>query len=234
MVVSLSSPPRVKICGHTHEADIEISVDAGADAVGVIAEVPVETPREVPPDQARDLIETVPPFVTGVLVTMPSSPDDVAPLVETVRPDAVQVHAGLTPDELEDLYDRVSVPLIGAVDGSATDRIDEYAAVADALLLDSLDEAGAGGTGRTHDWDAARQAADSLSTPLVLAGGLTPDNVGDAVETASPYAVDVASGVEDEPGRKNPDAVRRFVQEAKDGPPAERGESDSRAEVDFQ
>ncbi|MFB6133224.1 MAG: phosphoribosylanthranilate isomerase [Halanaeroarchaeum sp.] len=232
MDIAPPTQPRVKICGHTRKADVRSSIDAGADAVGVIADVPVDTPREVSRNRARTLLEMVPPFVTGVLVTMPSSPGDVVELVERMRPDAVQIHAGLGPAQLQDVGGRLSIPVIPAVDGSDTENIDEYAAVGDAILLDSRDEEGAGGTGRTHDWDAARQVADSLSTPLVLAGGLTPDNVNEAVDTVSPDAVDVASGVEVDPGRKDPDAIRRFIQQTKGGVPADDGVGAFGREVD--
>ena len=85
---------------------------------------------------------------------------------------------------------------------------------ADALVVDSLDESGAGGTGETHDWARTRALVGSLSSPVVLAGGLTPGNVADAVETVDPFAVDVASGVEADPGRKDPAAVSAFVRAA--------------------
>ena len=205
---------RVKICGHTRLADVEASVAAGADAIGVIVDVPVDTPREVDPRQGADLLDVVPPFVTGVLVTMQDRVADVLELVETVRPDAVQVHGGLDATGMSELVARSPVPVIAVTDIVSAAEIDAFAGVADALLLDSRAPDGSGGTGRTHDWNAATAIRQEYDVALVLAGGLTPDNVGAAVETVDPFAVDVASGVEIEGGHKDHGAVERFVEEA--------------------
>ena len=204
---------RVKICGITNGADRDAAVAAGADAVGVIHGVPVETPREVDEATAESLVAGVPPLVTSVLVTMPTTVQQAVKRVDEVEPDAVQVHDGLAPAELGALSRRVSQQIIAVVDAEA-DNIDDYADHADALLVDSLDEAGAGGTGETHDWERTRELVASLDVPVLLAGGLTPDNVGEAVRTVGPFAVDTASGVEQAGGVKDHDAVRAFVANA--------------------
>lgn len=207
---------RVKVCGLTSPEDVAAAVAAGADAVGVIVDVPVDTPREVDAERASRLLAGLPPFVTGTLVTMAEDPDTVAGLVELVGADAVQVHDGLPPGDVSYLAARSDVPVLAAVDAATPERAERYANVADALLVDTVDETGAGGTGRTHDWTASRALVEDLATPVVLAGGLTPANVGEAVRTVGPFAVDVASGVEraDAPGRKDHDAVERFVDAA--------------------
>lgn len=204
---------RVKLCGITDERDLDAAVDAGADAVGVVSDVPVETPREVTPDRAADLVARIPPFVTSVLVTMPGDVAAAADLIVRVGPDAVQVH-GCTPDEIATLQGRLSVPVLAAID--VADDVDEYAAHAAALVLDSTDEAGAGGTGEVHDWDRAHEQVKALDVPVVLAGGLTPENVTDAVARVEPFAVDVASGVEAVGGTKDHDAMKEFVRRATD------------------
>lgn len=206
---------RVKICGHTTVEDVEASVRAGADAVGVIVDVPVETPREVSVDRAATLLDAVPPFVTGVIVTMPETPERAVELVDRLDPDALQVHGDLPRGDLAYLRSTLDVRLLATADADDPGRIDEYADLADAVLVDSVDEAGAGGTGRTHDWDRTQAAATAADATVVLAGGLTPDNVGDAVETVEPYGVDVASGVEATGGRKDHEAVASFVDRAK-------------------
>ncbi len=200
---------RVKVCGFTREADVDAAVAAGVDAVGAIVDVPVDTPREVSPGLARELFAAVPPFVSTVLVTMPESVDQARELVETVEPDALQVHAGVAPSEVETLA--AAVPTLAAVEPDDP-AIEAYGRAADGLVVDSTDESGAGGTGRTHDWTATRELA--LDTPVVLAGGLTPENVAQAVEVVEPFAVDVASGVEAEPGRKDPEQMTAFVEAA--------------------
>lgn len=210
---------RVKVCGHTREADVAASVAAGVDAVGVIVDVPVDTPREVDQETAASLFDAVPPFVSGTLVTMPESAEDALSLVDSLAPDVLQIHGGLDGVEIEDVAARVDIPLIigasASADAGATDDLASQAAIADAILLDSRDESGAGGTGRTHDWDRATQIRASLEVPVVLAGGLTPGNVADAVRTVDPYAVDVATGVEAAGGVKDHEAVQQFVREAK-------------------
>jgi len=211
---------RVKICGVTRPEDRDVAVTAGADAVGVICDVPVDTPRAVDEELAADLFDGVPPFVTGVLVTMPDAVEQAAALAEAVDPDAVQIHGGLSPAELGALRRRVSRPVVATVDAEA-EEIAAYADAADALLVDSVDAEGGGGTGETHDWDRTRDIVSELDVPVLLAGGLTPENVADAVETVRPFGVDVATGVErvDETGdriggEKDHDAVRRFVRTA--------------------
>jgi phosphoribosylanthranilate isomerase len=207
----------VKICGVTREADLETVADAGADAVGVIADVPVDTAREVEASEAASLLARAPPYLTTTLVTMPDSPGRAVELAEIVAPDVLQLHADFEPDEFRFVRAETGVRVVAALGSDETDRareLDEAGAV-DAVLIDSADEEGAGGTGRTHDWERTRDLAASLSTPTVLAGGLTPDNVAEAVRTVDPYAVDVASGVESDGGLKDEAAVRAFVRAAK-------------------
>lgn len=207
---------RVKICGLTNAADLATAVDAGADALGVICDVPVDTPREVSVEQARSLVSSAPPFVTTVVVTMCSDPDRAIELVETVGPDAIQLHGSVDSAVLERVQSAVDIDVVLAIDSdevSAAERYDGDGLV-DALLVDSVSDDGGGGTGETHDWERTRDATAALETPVVLAGGLTPANVADAVRTVEPFAVDVASGVETEGGVKDADAVRSFVERA--------------------
>ena len=205
---------RVKICGVTSPTDRDVAVAAGADAVGVISGVTVDTPREVDRDTAAGLVAGVPPLATSVLVTMPEAVQKAVRRVETVRPDVVQVHAGLEPNELGALRRRVDATVVAAVDAEGDD-VEDFAAVADGLLVDSVDADGGGGTGETHDWERTRDLVADLDVPVILAGGLTPDNVAEAVEAVRPFAVDVASGVESEGGVKDHDAVRQFVARTK-------------------
>jgi phosphoribosylanthranilate isomerase len=211
------SATRVKVCGVTRGEDREAVVAAGADAVGVISDVPVDTPREVSAGAAADLLGGVPPLVTGVLVTMPDTVEQAVDLAETVDPDALQVHGGLSPGELGALGHRLSQDLVVAVDAEADD-LRAYAEPADALLVDSVDADGGGGTGETHDWERTREVVADLDVPVILAGGLIPDNVAAAVETVRPFGVDVATGVERVDGdgdrvggEKDPETVREFV-----------------------
>lgn len=206
-----NSRTRVKICGLTSATDRDLAVAAGADAVGFISGVSVDTPREISTETAASLTTTTVPFVSTVLVTMPDRASDALTQIERIGPDAVQVH-GLSPDAVGALSSETDVSVIAAV--RAADSTN-YDSVADALVIDSLDDTGAGGTGETHDWERARGRIETLDSPVVLAGGLTPDNVGPAIETVSPYGVDVASGVEQAGGKKDPAAVRSFLQQVR-------------------
>lgn len=199
---------RVKICGITTREDLDIAVEAGADAVGFIADVPTDTPREIPATRAVELARAAPPFVTTVLVTMAERPEATVDLASRVQPDVVQIHGDLSPGDLAFLSAKIHGDVIKAV---SPEDAAKYDTVADALLIDSLDESGAGGTGETHDWDRAAELVESLDSPVVLAGGLTPENVAEAVRRVKPFAVDVASGVEVDPGRKDSEAVSAFV-----------------------
>ena len=205
---------RVKICGLTCPEDRDAAVAAGADALGFISGVPVETPRALPAREAATLVEGVAPLVTSVLVTGPDSVQSAVARQEQVGADLVQVHGDLPPASVGGLRERVGADVVVAVD-SVSDQTAAYAAAADALLVDSTTESGMGGTGETHDWKRTRAMAAAVDVPVVLAGGLTPENVREAAETVDPFAVDVASGVERDPGEKDHDAVEAFVTRAR-------------------
>ncbi|MFW5935555.1 MAG: phosphoribosylanthranilate isomerase [Halolamina sp.] len=204
---------RAKICGITRERDLAVAVEAGADAVGFIADVSVETPREVEPADAADLVAATPPLVTSVLVTMPDSPGRAVELTRAIGPDAVQLYGNFDADDVRFVRAETGAKVIPAMDYDERDRALAVDAAADAILLDSTED-GAGGTGETGDWEATRKLVAELSAPAILAGGLGPENVRRAAETVRPFAVDVASGVESQGGRKDADAVREFVREA--------------------
>ncbi|QCJ46193.1 MULTISPECIES: phosphoribosylanthranilate isomerase [Haloprofundus] len=208
---------RVKLCGFTRAADLRVAADAGVDAVGVITELPsdVESPREVTPSSAADLVAATPPFVTTVLVLMPETPERAVELSRLVDPDVLQLYGEFTVDELQYVRAEAETKLVTAVDAEEPERARELDPVVDAVLLDSVTDEGAGGTGETHDWEATAELAKRLCSPVVLAGGLTPENVEAAVETVDPYGVDAASGVELAGGIKDRDAVREFVYRAK-------------------
>ncbi|SEA12657.1 phosphoribosylanthranilate isomerase [Haloplanus vescus] len=205
---------RSKICGVTTEADLQAVADAGADAVGILTEVSVDTPREVAPERAADLVAAAPPFLSTVLVAMPETASRAVELAGAVTPDAIQLHGDFDETDIRYIRREARADVITAVDADDPDQARRYDDVADAILLDSTTESGAGGTGETHDWQAARDLVADLSSPVVLAGGLTPANVADAVRTVDPYAVDVSSGVEQTGGEKDHDAVRSFLRNA--------------------
>lgn len=210
---------RVKICGITTQEDRDLAIDAGADALGFTVDVDVETPREIPAATAADLIDDVPPFVTTVLVTMPDSPASAVDLLTETGADVAQIHGEHSPSTTTEIAAKSGRPVIRAIDPSTADPA-RHAATANGLLIDSTRAGGAGGTGKTHDWTRTRTLCETLDVPVILAGGLTPTNVAEAIRTVNPFGVDVASGVEQTGGRKDPDAVRSFLANATTHPGA--------------
>jgi len=205
---------RVKICGLTDPADLRAAIEAGADAVGIISAVSVDTPREVDRGTAAELVAEVPPFVTATLVAMPEDAEHAVDLVRAIRPDAIQLHGEFDAEDIGYIRAETGIKVIPAIDSTDVDRAHALDAAADAVLIDSTRDDGAGGTGETHDWESTGDLVEDLASPVILAGGLTPDNVAEAVRVAAPFAVDVASGVEREGGEKDHTAVATFIQNA--------------------
>jgi phosphoribosylanthranilate isomerase len=218
---------RVKICGTTSEDDLTTAVEAGADAVGFVVDYPDPVPWNIDRETARDLFARVKPFVSTVLVTTGSA-ETVTSLVRSVRPDAVQLHGDEDPETVGAVTSalaRAGVDTLKAVPMEPSEALPEQLATVrefaargvDGVVLDAKapDRRG-GGTGRTVPWDRARRIVDGCSVPVVLAGGLTPENVGAAVETVRPHAVDVISGVERERCVKSPERVAAFVDAVND------------------
>jgi phosphoribosylanthranilate isomerase len=197
---------RVKICGITCVEDALAAVSFGADALGFVF---APSPRRVSPDRARAIARELPPMVitVGVFVNAP---------LEWVR--EVQCLCGLSVVQLQGDEDEQATMLFGprvikalAVRPDRTIGEDSYPGA--TILLDAYSADARGGTGRTFDWSLATELAKKR--PIILAGGLTPDNVLDAVRVVRPYAVDVSSGVEMDPGRKDHEKLERFIRRAK-------------------
>ncbi len=195
---------RVKICGITSVQAAAAAVDAGADALGFVF-VP-GTPRAIGPEVAEQITVGVPPFVTSVGVFVDQSLEEILSVIARCRLQAVQLHG----NEPEALSRQIPVKVIKAI------RVREAADLrgigiypAHAFLLDAFVEGQPGGTGATISWDLARTATGRV--PVILSGGLRPENVARAVRAVRPYAVDVSSGVETSPGRKDHRKVRDFI-----------------------
>jgi len=202
---------RVKICGITRESDLEAAVKYGADALGFIVGF-TKSPRNLSTDLAKQLMSRVPLFVAKVLVTRFGGVETLKKLYSELRPNAIQLY------ECRDLSsvkkELSNVSLILPINPERTKSIDNFNGV-DALLLDSGNDEQPGGTGKTHDWNLSRSVRDNVSVPVILSGGLTPDNVVDAITKVRPYAVDVSSGVELSPGIKDHEKISLFIRRAK-------------------
>ncbi|MCD6525812.1 MAG: phosphoribosylanthranilate isomerase [Desulfuromonas sp.] len=199
---------RVKICGITSLVDAQQAVAAGADALGFVFYPP--SPRAIEPELAAEIISCLPPFVASVGLFVNEDPARIAQIVQSCQLDVVQLHG----DELPEHCDYSGVKVIKALrvrDEQCLDNAEGYPV--DALLIDAWDKDVYGGTGKLGRWDLARQAA--ARSVVVLAGGLNPENVAEAVREVTPFAVDVSSGVEHAPGKKDPLRMRAFVKNAK-------------------
>ncbi len=210
----------VKICGITNTADARLSLRY-ADAVGLIIDVPVQTPRKITLDEAVKIARACGGRIVAVI--MPESIDEVRNVCEQLNPFALQFHGDETPQFMEKVkalglpQKIIKVIHIDVPDADAIiKRIKKYEPFVDAILLDTRTDK-VGGTGKTHDWQISRVVVGRSNKPVILSGGLTPENVVDAVRIVRPFAVDTASGVELAPGRKDPDKVKRFAENAKLG-----------------
>ena len=190
---------RVKICGITTWDDARLSVDLGASALGFNFYPP--SPRSISPAEAWSIIRRLPPFVEAVGVFVNWPPLVVDAMARAVRLGAVQLHGAESPREVAELArKRRVIKAVTVKRGFRPASLQKYRA-ADAILLDGFARGLHGGTGRTLDWSLARAAGRHAR--IILAGGLTPENVAEAIRAAEPYAVDLASGVEARPGRKD-------------------------------
>jgi len=199
---------RVKICGITCVEDALAALEAGADALGFVFS---ESPRRINLHEARTIAKRLPPYAARVGVFVNEEPKVVQAVAALCLLDTVQLHGDEPPEDIPKL---AGLKIVKAFRVSRKEDLDGIASYkADAFLLDSRVKGKMGGTGKTFDWSLC-EAAKSHG-PLVLSGGLSCDNVVEAVERVKPYAVDVSSSVEREPGRKDHALVRRFIELAK-------------------
>lgn len=199
---------RVKICGITRPEDALVAAEAGADAIGLVF---APSPRRVTLEQAALILRVLPPLVTPVALFVDEAPEQIEFHCRTLGIRTVQLHGDEPPEVAHRLE---GLCLIKAF---RIETVADLAALkgypAEAYLLDSRVAGQRGGTGVAFDWTLAERAGHYGK--IILAGGLTPDNVAEAVRRVRPYAVDTSSGVESEPGKKDPAKVRDFVDAAK-------------------
>ncbi len=197
---------RVKICGITDPLEAAEIAALGVDALGFI--FVKESPRAADPEAAREIIAALPPFVDAVGVFMNEDPDHVNDMVRYCRLTHVQLHGSEPPEYCRTIDARILKVFRVGKDAPAP-AFSQYAGLVDGVLLDTYRKGVAGGTGETFDWEMV--GALELPAPLILAGGLGPDNVEAAIRTVCPHAVDLNSGVETAPGRKDIAKVRQVM-----------------------
>jgi len=200
---------RVKICGISRNEDLSTACAAGADALGFVFYA--KSPRNLSIEKAASLIKALPPFVQSVGLFVDAEPDFVRALLEAVPLDLLQFHGGENPEYCR----QFGRPYLKAVRVRPGVDLVKYASDfsdARALLLDAFVPGVPGGTGERFDW---RLIPAGLNKPIILSGGLNPDNVAEAVQTVQPWAVDVSSGVESAPGIKDAAKVAAFIERAR-------------------
>ncbi len=197
---------KVKICGITNLEDALMVAEAGADALGFV--FVSGSPRYIDPSAAEEIRRYLPPFLSVVGVFANARLEEVRRVAEACHLSAIQLHGEESPAYCSSL----GMPVIKGFrvkDEEVLERMNRYRV--EALLLDSYCSGQRGGTGKTFDWRLAQEA--KRYGRLILSGGLTPENVAEAIRTVRPYAVDVSSGVEERAGKKEKGKVKRFLEE---------------------
>ena len=210
-------PVEVKICGLTREADVDAAIQAGADMVGFVFFPP--SPRSVDIARAAELAARVPAGVLKVALSVDADDALLAEITETVGADMMQLHGHETPERAQAIRAMFGLPVMKAMAIAAREdvvRARAYEPAVDRLMFDAKPPADAtrpGGNALAFDWQLI--AGETWSKPWVLAGGLTPENVTEAVRVSGAVSVDVSTGVEDAPGIKNADKIQRFITAAR-------------------
>ncbi|MEM0949987.1 MAG: phosphoribosylanthranilate isomerase [Pseudomonadota bacterium] len=207
---------KVKICGLSEPAHVRVAAEAGAAYVGFVF-FP-KSPRNIRPSDARALALEVPVGVAKVALTVNAADDELAALTDEVPLDMLQLHGSEPPERVAEIRARFGLPVmkaVGVADASDLSALEAYGSVADQILVDAKPPKGSalpGGNGLSFDWRII--AGRRWPVPWMLAGGLSPDNVSEAIRLTGAQQVDVSSGVEAAPGQKNPDLIRAFMKAA--------------------
>ena len=199
---------KVKICGITNREDALWAVECGADALGFIFYK--KSPRYINPENAKKIISILPPFISTVGVFVNEDYNDVRDVKLLTDLNTVQLHGDESPSYCN-LIEGKLIKAIRIKNEKSIERLKKYSV--DAFLLDSFDTSSFGGSGLTFDWRLAEKAKQHGR--IILAGGLTPDNVEEAINKVAPFGVDVSSGVESKPGIKNKKKVKDFILKVK-------------------
>ena len=201
----------IKICGITSIDDAAAAVAAGADALGFNFYKP--SPRYISPQNAREIIQQLPSYVLTVGVFVNEQSDSVSRVVAESGIKALQLHGDESPEYCRELAaDHYVIKTLAVSQNFDTQTVQAYEVA--AIMLDTRDNNLRGGTGRAFDWSIAQQV-NELVPKLFLAGGLSPENIADAIDVVRPYAVDVCSALEDSPGKKNHNRLRSFINAAR-------------------
>lgn len=212
---------RVKICGIKSKDDALMAINYGADAIGLLVGQKHTSTDFIDIDTAKDIVQALPPFCSSVMVTHLVDTGEIIDLASKISVNTIQLHGDSSPNDAQlikialpyiKIYKAIHVTNENSVDGGK-----EFLPYVDAILLDTANASTGqvGGTGMTHDWSISKRIVETYDKPIILAGGLDPDNVTDAIKEVMPFGVDVNSGTKGESGYKDADKVRSFIRNAK-------------------
>ncbi len=199
---------RIKICGLTNLQDADLAVSLGADALGFIF---CKSPRQVSISQVHEILRGIPPFVNKVAVVRDFTEEQIRDILSELPIDTIQFHGSEPEDFCLQFKGYNLIKVISVRSEESLEELSNYTKI-NHFLLDTYTKAG-GGSGRTFNWKLAKKA-QKLGN-IILAGGLSPENVSQAISEGEPYGVDVSSGVESKPGVKDPDRLERFFRQAR-------------------
>lgn len=199
---------KIKICGITNYDDAALAANLGADALGFIF---ASSPRKIEPENARAIIRKLPPFVKSIGVFVNEETNKIMDIIEYCGLDNVQLHGNESPETCEEFMPR-TIKALRIKDDCTPEQYETYKGKVKAFLLDTYSEKAAGGTGKTFNWDMAVKIK-KLGVPIILAGGLVPSNIKDAILKVNPYGLDISSGIEEQPGKKDHSLMEKLFEE---------------------
>jgi phosphoribosylanthranilate isomerase len=211
----------VKICGMKRVEDALFAAENGANAIGLLVGQIHTSSDFIDPEVAHSIAEALPPSCASVMVTHLTDVARIKELLHIIQPTSIQLHGDSSIEDITQI--RIAFPSLHVIksihvtDTSAISEAKKFAPFVDALLLDSVNtESGQiGGTGKTHDWQTSKKIVESVDCNVILAGGLNPQNVAEAIRTVAPFGVDVNSGVKAPNGFKDPIKVAAYIKQAK-------------------
>jgi phosphoribosylanthranilate isomerase len=207
--------PVIKVCGIQNPGEALGCAAAGANTIGMLVGLTHTAEDGITPEAAREIVSALPSGIRAVMVTHLADPGEIARIADLTGASTIQLHGDTQIPGIKRLRALVpGVKLIKAVHVTGEESVAqavEYAEQADMLVLDSRSEDRLGGTGKTHDWSISRRIVSAVKVPVILAGGLNPENVAEAIETVRPAGIDANSGLEHPDGSKDFDKVKKFA-----------------------
>lgn len=213
---------RVKICGIKNVEDALKSVEYGADAIGVLVGQEHNSKDFISIKTAKKIIESLPPLVSSVLVTHINNSEEISHMIKTIGVTTVQLHSDIDIQGIEKIKFNCPnvkiIKLVHVIDEKSMQQVDFFANSSDAILLDTINNVTdqVGGTGKTHNWEIDRKIVEHTNAKIIIAGGLNPNNIKEAIHKIKPYGVDVNTGVQNKNGLKDYEKLKEFIRNAKE------------------